>query len=151
MILAMAVPAMAADTGTDTKKNAELTITGLAAGDTVKLYQIGTSDANGELTLIPDKDSKPIFNDSVNPTVQEITAVANQIQSGAIKPTLVQTRTLTGENYTYSAAAAGVYLALITSVIVNFYGEVRREPDDGPKDETEGNGTEVSGATEKGV
>ena len=42
----------------------------------------------------------------------------------------------------------GVYgiivVALITSVIVNFYGEVRREPDDGPKDETEGNGTEVS-------
>lgn len=49
----------------------------------------------------------------------------------------------------------GVYgiivVALITSIIVNFYGEVRREPDDGPKDETEGNGTEVSGATEKGV
>lgn len=43
-----------------------------------------------------------------------------------------------------------IVVALITSIIVNFYGEVRKEPDDGPEDETKENGTEASGATEKG-
>ena len=126
MILAMAVPAMAADTDTGTKETAELTITGLTAGDTVKLYQIGTSDPNGELTLITYKDGKKIFNDPEEPTSQEITEVANQIQAKAISPapTLADDQTVSGTAYTYTANAAGVYLALITSAGDKVYNPI---------------------------
>lgn len=126
MILAMAVPAMAADTDTDTKETAKLTITGLTAGDTVKLYQIGTSDANGELTLIKDKDQNPVFKNLEQPTSREITEVANQIQAKAISPapTLADDQTVSGTTYTYTANAAGVYLALITSAGDKVYNPI---------------------------
>lgn len=120
MILAMTVPAMAAGT----TETADLSITGLTAGDTVKLYQIGTSDSNGELTLIRDKDGKPIFANLEQPTSQEITAIANQIQAGDINPKLADTGKVTGTTYTYSAAAAGVYLALITSAGDEVYNPI---------------------------
>lgn len=114
MVLGMSLTAFAATPSESDK--ADLKITGLEKGVTVKLYQIahaeyGKGSVQGLLKYVWNSDD--IFANPDAPTVNEINKVAQDI---ATIGNLVDTKTLgEGEtSYTYNAAA-GAYIAILTS------------------------------------
>ena len=114
MVLGMSLTAFAATPSNSDK--ADLTITGLEKGVTVKLYQIahaeyGEGAVKGLLKY--EWNTGVAFANPDEPTVDEINAVAQNI---ATLGNLVDTKTLgEGEtSYTYNAEA-GAYIAILTS------------------------------------
>lgn len=103
---------VSATSNTDT---ATLKITNIEGNPTVKLYKIGTGEYN------TNNDSFIKFNyvtgvslTETGPTSQEITKIANGINTNTIHAQLVETKSISGDTYTYQATGAGVYIAILT-------------------------------------
>lgn len=114
MVLGMSLTSFAAPpSNTDT---AELKITKLRGGETVKLYQIASAEyaQNGAQGFLKYNWNKGVeFADKDKPTADELNALAKKITEVG---NLVETKTLSAEETVYSYnAAAGAYIAIITA------------------------------------
>ncbi|HHJ7670789.1 TPA: FCT-1 pilus major pilin T6, partial [Streptococcus pyogenes] len=94
---------------------AQLKITNIEGGPTVTLYKIGEGvyNTNGD-SFINFKYAEGVSLTETGPTSQEITTIANGINTGKIKPFSTENVSISNGTATYNARGASVYIALLT-------------------------------------
>ena len=116
MVFGMGIVKVNAATALD--QDATLTITNIEAGSTVKLYKIWQAKYNDSKDSITGwtKAEGTNFANPAEPTAEEITTMAAELQASHITPLDTITATVSGTSYTYNVTnGASAYIAVITS------------------------------------